>query len=42
MLLMAALILGTALIEDWNTLGIQMIYVVVYYLLLTNLRYEPT
>jgi thiosulfate dehydrogenase [quinone] large subunit len=36
-LLMAALVFGTALRSDWNTVGIQMIYAIIYYLLLTNL-----
>jgi thiosulfate dehydrogenase (quinone) large subunit len=33
-LLMAALVFGTALRSDWATLGIQMVYAVVYFLLL--------
>ncbi len=36
-LLIAALVFGTALRSDWNTVGIQMIYAIAYYLLLTNL-----
>lgn len=35
-LLIAALILGTALRSDWATAGIQMIYSLTYYLLLVN------
>ena len=35
-LLIAALILGTALRSDWATVGIQMIYSITYYLLLVN------
>ena len=33
-LLMTALVFGTALRSDWATLGIQMVYAVVYFLLL--------
>jgi thiosulfate dehydrogenase [quinone] large subunit len=33
-LLMTALVLGTALRSDWATLGIQMVYAVIYFLLL--------
>jgi thiosulfate dehydrogenase [quinone] large subunit len=33
-LLMSALVFGTALRGDWTTLGIQMVYAVVYYVLL--------
>jgi len=36
-LLMTALVFGTALRSDWSTVGIQMIYAITYYLLLTNL-----
>jgi thiosulfate dehydrogenase (quinone) large subunit len=35
-LLIAALISGTAMRSDWNTVGVQMIYAVTYYLLLVN------
>lgn len=35
-LLIATLIFGTALLSDWPTVGIQMIYAIVYYLLLMN------
>jgi thiosulfate dehydrogenase (quinone) large subunit len=35
-LLIAALIFGTALRNDWTTVGIQMIYAITYYLLLLN------
>jgi thiosulfate dehydrogenase [quinone] large subunit len=36
-LLITALVFGTALRSDWTTVGIQMIYAVIYYLLLANL-----
>jgi thiosulfate dehydrogenase (quinone) large subunit len=36
-LLMSALIFGTALRNDWTTVGVQMIYAITYYLLLANL-----
>ena len=36
-LLIAALVFGTALRGDWTTVGIQMIYAIIYYLLLRNL-----
>lgn len=36
-LLMTALILGTSLRSDWTTVGLQMIYVLLYYLLLANI-----
>ena len=36
-LLIAALLLGTALRSDWSTVGIQMIYAITYYLLLKNI-----
>jgi thiosulfate dehydrogenase (quinone) large subunit len=35
-LLIAALVFGTALRSDWNTVGVQMIYAITYYLLLVN------
>ena len=35
-LLITALIFGTALRNDWTTVGIQMIYAITYYLLLLN------
>ncbi len=35
-LLVTALVFGTALRSDWTTVGIQMIYAITYYLLLTN------
>jgi thiosulfate dehydrogenase (quinone) large subunit len=35
-LLMAVLVFGTALRSDWNTVGLQMIYVIAYYLLLSR------
>jgi len=34
---MTALVFGTALRSDWSTVGMQMIYAITYYLLLTNL-----
>jgi thiosulfate dehydrogenase [quinone] large subunit len=37
-LLMVLLIFGTALRSDWATLGVQMIYSITYYLLLSHLR----
>ena len=36
-LLIAALVFGTALRSDWNTVGLQMIYAIAYYLLLSHL-----
>ncbi len=36
-LLITALVFGTALRSDWTTIGIQMIYALTYYLLLTHL-----
>jgi thiosulfate dehydrogenase [quinone] large subunit len=38
-LLIAALVLGTALRSDWETLSIHMIYAIIYYLLLTGRTY---
>jgi uncharacterized membrane protein YphA (DoxX/SURF4 family) len=35
-LLMTVLVFGTALRSDWNTVGVQMIYAITYYLLLAN------
>jgi thiosulfate dehydrogenase [quinone] large subunit len=35
---MVLLIFGTALRSDWATLGVQMIYSITYYLLLSHLR----
>ncbi len=35
-LLIAALVFGTAMRSDWNTVGVQMIYAIAYYLLLVN------
>src|SRR6266480_8040411 len=35
-LLIIALVFGTALRSDWDTLGIQMIYAAIYYLLLVG------
>jgi thiosulfate dehydrogenase [quinone] large subunit len=39
-LLIVALVLGTALRSDWETLSIQMIYAIIYYLLLTGRTYD--
>jgi thiosulfate dehydrogenase [quinone] large subunit len=35
-LLIAALVFSTAMRSDWNTVGVQMIYAITYYLLLVN------
>lgn len=35
-LLITALVFGTAMRSDWNTVGVQMIYAIAYYLLLVN------
>jgi thiosulfate dehydrogenase (quinone) large subunit len=39
-LMIAALIFGTAMRSDWNTVGVQMIYAITYYLLLVNRDYN--
>jgi thiosulfate dehydrogenase (quinone) large subunit len=39
-LLIVALVFGTALRSDWETLSIQMIYGIIYYLLLTGRTYD--
>jgi thiosulfate dehydrogenase [quinone] large subunit len=39
-LLIIALVFGTALRSDWDTLGIQMIYAAIYYLLLVSRTYD--
>jgi thiosulfate dehydrogenase [quinone] large subunit len=39
-LIMAALVFGTALLSDWNTLAIQMLYVVIYAALLALQEYN--
>jgi thiosulfate dehydrogenase (quinone) large subunit len=39
-LLIAALVFGTAMRSDWNTVGVQIIYAIAYYLLLVNRRYD--
>ena len=39
-LLIAALVFGTAMRSDWNTVGVQMIYAITYYLLLANRGYN--
>ena len=36
-LLIAVLVLGTALRSDWSTAGVQMVYAITYYFLLKNL-----
>jgi thiosulfate dehydrogenase (quinone) large subunit len=35
-LLIATLVFGTALRSEWETLGIQMLYAIIYYLLLAG------
>jgi thiosulfate dehydrogenase (quinone) large subunit len=35
-LMIATLVFGTAMRSDWNTVGVQMIYAITYYLLLVN------
>src|SRR5208282_697523 len=35
-LMIATLVFGTAMRSDWNTVGVQMIYAITYYLLLAN------
>ncbi|HTC34147.1 MAG TPA: DoxX family membrane protein [Bryobacteraceae bacterium] len=35
-LMIAVLVFGTAMRSDWNTVGVQMIYAITYYLLLVN------
>ena len=39
-LIMAALVFGTALLSDWNSLGIQMLYVVIYAALMALREYN--
>ncbi len=39
-LLIIALLFGTALRSDWDTLGLQMIYAAIYYLLLVSRTYD--
>jgi uncharacterized membrane protein YphA (DoxX/SURF4 family) len=39
-LLIVALVFGTALRSDWETLGIQMLYAIIYYLLLAARTYN--
>jgi len=39
-LLMAVLTFGTALRQDWNVAGLQLIYAVVYFLLIAGRRYN--
>jgi thiosulfate dehydrogenase [quinone] large subunit len=36
-LLIAALVFGTGLRSDWPTVGVQMVYAIIYYFLLRNL-----
>lgn len=35
-LMITALVFGTAMRSDWNTVGVQMIYAIAFYLLLVN------
>jgi thiosulfate dehydrogenase (quinone) large subunit len=35
-LMIVVLVFGTAMRSDWNTVGVQMIYAITYYLLLVN------
>lgn len=35
-LMITVLVFGTAMRSDWNTVGVQMIYAITYYLLLAN------
>jgi thiosulfate dehydrogenase (quinone) large subunit len=37
-LLMAVLIFGTSLRSDWNTIGLQLLYVLIYYVLLSRIE----
>ncbi|BDA79052.1 hypothetical protein LPTSP3_g19820 [Leptospira kobayashii] len=39
-LLMCSLIFGMCLLEKWEIVGIQMIYMICYFLLLTNLSHQ--
>lgn len=39
-LLMTSLVFGTALREDWATLGTQMLYALIYYVALRDLRHD--
>jgi thiosulfate dehydrogenase [quinone] large subunit len=39
-LMIAVLVFGTAMRSDWNTVGVQMIYAITYYLLLVNREYN--
>src|SRR5579863_831648 len=39
-LMIAVLVFGTAMRSDWNTVGVQMIYAITYYLLLVNRSYD--
>jgi thiosulfate dehydrogenase [quinone] large subunit len=39
-LVIVALVFGTALRSDWETLSVQMIYGIIYYLLLTGRTYD--
>ncbi len=39
-LLMAALTFGTCLLQDWNVAGLQLIYAVVYFILIAGARYN--
>jgi len=37
LMLMAVLVFGTALRSEWNTIGLQLLYAVIYYLLLCRI-----
>jgi thiosulfate dehydrogenase [quinone] large subunit len=39
-LMITVLVFGTAMRSDWNTVGVQMIYAITYYLLLVNRGYN--
>ncbi len=39
-LMITTLVFGTAMRSDWNTVGVQMIYAIAYYLLLVNRSYD--
>lgn len=39
-LVMVTLVFGTALRSEWNTVGLQLLYAAVYYILLTNIEHN--
>jgi thiosulfate dehydrogenase [quinone] large subunit len=39
-LLMITLVFGTALRSEWNTVGLQLLYAAIYYLLLTHVEHN--